>query len=99
MRKASVTPLRNRNTADGNPPRKSDRMKVLDFRRSSRSREWYVCPCSMITAPKPRSQSKNCSRDVVFDLGMRYKVRTAFGERPSWRLFGPLILDPHRRAE
>src|SRR5713226_3591455 len=54
--------------AEGKPPRKSDRMKTLEVCRSCRSREWYVWPCNMISAPNPRVQSRNVSRETVADF-------------------------------
>src|SRR5262245_36708027 len=62
MRNDSVTPVRNRNMAEGIPPRKSETRNTFVPRKSRRSSEWKACPWSMITAARPRVQSRNCRR-------------------------------------
>ncbi len=65
IRNASVTPVRNRKMAGGMPPANCESTHVLPGRSSGLRNESNTCPCSMMMAPSPRSQSRYSSRYVL----------------------------------
>src|SRR5258707_306373 len=89
IRKASVTPVRNRKRAGGMPPMNCESVYAPEVFSSGLRNECHTWPWSMTTAPTPRTQSRYCRR---YELALTWLI-------PSLQLSGlysPRQLQLHR---